>query len=223
MKKIASHKVTRSGIALLIALTMLLAPLTGCSSGDNDPASQSGSDSTSSVAELPEGSSSEEDSSSVTQQDLFDRKPVRDSSSSLASEKETEASSSKVTEETSSVTSKPAQSTASKPSSAASKPSTASSSTPQKTSSGASSSSSNKTTSSKGSGTSASSSKSSNRPTNAYDPSQDAEPLEANEVYITATGSKYHSIPNCGNTKHASPIDKDKAISLGYEPCKKCW
>lgn len=46
---------------------------------------------------------------------------------------------------------------------------------------------------------------------------------KANEVYITASGTKYHSKPNCGSTKSARSIDKDEAERRGYEPCKKCY
>lgn len=42
-------------------------------------------------------------------------------------------------------------------------------------------------------------------------------------VWITATGSKYHRKPNCGNTKNASEIPLDRARALGYEPCKRCY
>lgn len=43
-------------------------------------------------------------------------------------------------------------------------------------------------------------------------------------VWISATGSKYHSINNCGtmNPDTAKQIELDDAISQGYEPCSKC-
>lgn len=45
------------------------------------------------------------------------------------------------------------------------------------------------------------------------------------KVWITATGSKYHSKNNCGNTnpKTATQITEEEAIRRGYEKCKKCW
>ena len=41
-------------------------------------------------------------------------------------------------------------------------------------------------------------------------------------VWITATGSKYHSIPNCGNTKTAWQIPLEDALAQGYGACKRC-
>lgn len=44
-------------------------------------------------------------------------------------------------------------------------------------------------------------------------------------VWISATGSKYHSIPNCGrmNPANATQETESQAISQGYGKCKKCW
>lgn len=42
-------------------------------------------------------------------------------------------------------------------------------------------------------------------------------------VWITATGTKYHSIPDCGNTKTSYEISLDDAESRGYDACSKCW
>lgn len=50
-----------------------------------------------------------------------------------------------------------------------------------------------------------------------------AETQQGIMVWITATGSKYHRKPNCGNTKNASEISLDRARALGYEPCKRCY
>lgn len=41
-------------------------------------------------------------------------------------------------------------------------------------------------------------------------------------VWVTATGSKYHSQPNCGRTKHASEITLEQAKARGLEACQKC-
>lgn len=42
-------------------------------------------------------------------------------------------------------------------------------------------------------------------------------------VWITSTGSKYHCIPDCGNTKTSWQVTLDYATSQGYEACKRCW
>lgn len=47
----------------------------------------------------------------------------------------------------------------------------------------------------------------------------------AETVWLSATGKKYHRIPNCGkmNPSKARQISADEAVSLGYEACKKCY
>lgn len=44
-------------------------------------------------------------------------------------------------------------------------------------------------------------------------------------VWISATGEKYHSIPNCGrmNPDKASQMSRSDAEAAGYEACKKCY
>lgn len=44
-------------------------------------------------------------------------------------------------------------------------------------------------------------------------------------VWLSATGSKYHSIPNCGNMNPdtARHISLSEAQNRGYEACKKCY
>lgn len=44
-------------------------------------------------------------------------------------------------------------------------------------------------------------------------------------VWISATGSKYHSIPNCGNMNpdKASQISLSDAEARGLGRCSKCW
>lgn len=44
-------------------------------------------------------------------------------------------------------------------------------------------------------------------------------------VWITRTGSKYHSINNCGNTNpnNAYQMSLSDAQTAGYEPCKRCY
>ena len=47
----------------------------------------------------------------------------------------------------------------------------------------------------------------------------------ANMVWISATGSKYHSKNNCGrmNPAKASQMSESDAIAKGYGKCSKCW
>lgn len=44
-------------------------------------------------------------------------------------------------------------------------------------------------------------------------------------VWLSATGSKYHSINNCGrmNPDKARQVTESQAISSGYAKCSKCW
>lgn len=44
-------------------------------------------------------------------------------------------------------------------------------------------------------------------------------------VWLSATGSKYHSRNNCGNMNpaNARQVTESDAINQGYEKCKKCW
>lgn len=44
-------------------------------------------------------------------------------------------------------------------------------------------------------------------------------------VWISATGKKYHRIPNCGrmNPSRATHISLSKAKQLGFSPCSKCF
>ena len=44
-------------------------------------------------------------------------------------------------------------------------------------------------------------------------------------VWISATGSKYHNKPDCGNMNpnKATQMSESEAQSRGYEPCKKCF
>ena len=43
-------------------------------------------------------------------------------------------------------------------------------------------------------------------------------------VWLSATGSKYHTIPNCGNMNpnKARQVTLSEAQAMGMEPCKKC-
>lgn len=44
-------------------------------------------------------------------------------------------------------------------------------------------------------------------------------------VWLSATGSKYHSIPDCGNMNpnKARQVSQSSAEASGYEPCSKCY
>lgn len=44
-------------------------------------------------------------------------------------------------------------------------------------------------------------------------------------VWLSATGTKYHRIPNCGrmNPSKARQISVSDAVAQGYEACKKCY
>lgn len=44
-------------------------------------------------------------------------------------------------------------------------------------------------------------------------------------VWLSETGSKYHSIPDCGNMNpnKAYQVSRSEAEAQGYEACKKCW
>lgn len=50
------------------------------------------------------------------------------------------------------------------------------------------------------------------------------EPVQpSNEmVWVSKTGSKYHSKSSCSNMKNPSQITKEEAIRRGLEPCSKC-
>lgn len=44
-------------------------------------------------------------------------------------------------------------------------------------------------------------------------------------VWLSATGSKYHSIPDCGNMNPntARQVSRSSAEAQGYDACSKCW
>lgn len=44
-------------------------------------------------------------------------------------------------------------------------------------------------------------------------------------VWLSETGSKYHSIPNCGNMNpnKARQVSRSSAEAMGYDACSKCW
>ena len=44
-------------------------------------------------------------------------------------------------------------------------------------------------------------------------------------VWLSETGSKYHSIPDCGNMNpnNARQVSRSSAEAMGYDACSKCW
>lgn len=50
-------------------------------------------------------------------------------------------------------------------------------------------------------------------------------PSESGYVWLSATGSKYHSINNCGNMNpnKARQVTLEEAVRLGKSQCSKCW
>ncbi len=42
-------------------------------------------------------------------------------------------------------------------------------------------------------------------------------------VWITKSGEKYHSKATCSSIKDPTQVTKEEAISMGREPCKKCY
>lgn len=57
------------------------------------------------------------------------------------------------------------------------------------------------------------------------DTSSGVNPPSGGLVYLSATGTKYHSINNCGNMNPAKArsMTEQEAINQGYEKCSKCW
>ena len=56
--------------------------------------------------------------------------------------------------------------------------------------------------------------------------SETAAPVQKEElVWLSATGSKYHNKPNCGNMNPntARQVSLSDAQAMGYEACKKCY
>lgn len=49
------------------------------------------------------------------------------------------------------------------------------------------------------------------------------EEIENSPVYVTRTGSKYHSRSNCGNMQSAIKVTLKEAEDMGFEPCSRCW
>lgn len=56
-------------------------------------------------------------------------------------------------------------------------------------------------------------------------PATETAPVQEEQVWISATGSKYHNKPDCGNTNpdNARQMSRSEAENSGYEACKKCY
>ena len=104
-----------------------------------------------------------------------------------------------------------------------------SSSNSKSSSSSSSSTSSKKSSSSSSASKSTNSSKSSSSSSNKSSSSSSNSSVEntpvGGQVWISATGSKYHNKPNCGrmDPNKARQISKSEAESRGLEPCSKCF
>ncbi len=47
--------------------------------------------------------------------------------------------------------------------------------------------------------------------------------IDSNMVWISESGEKYHSDPDCSNMKDPEKITREKAEEMGRTPCKKCY
>lgn len=54
-------------------------------------------------------------------------------------------------------------------------------------------------------------------------PSSPAERSNGSTVWVSKTGSKYHSDPNCSGMKSPSQLSRAEAEGRGYTPCKRCY
>lgn len=45
------------------------------------------------------------------------------------------------------------------------------------------------------------------------------------QVWLSATGEKYHNVSDCGrmNPAKARQVTLEEAVNAGYEACKKCY
>lgn len=49
------------------------------------------------------------------------------------------------------------------------------------------------------------------------------QPSQGNMVWISGSGKKYHSNPNCSGMKNPWQVSLSEAQAMGREPCKKCY
>lgn len=55
------------------------------------------------------------------------------------------------------------------------------------------------------------------------EPTPQAEQSAGSTVWISKSGSKYHSDPSCSGMKNPSQLSRSQAESKGYTPCKRCY
>lgn len=62
-------------------------------------------------------------------------------------------------------------------------------------------------------------------PTQASAPAVESTPAAEEQVWVSATGEKYHNKPNCGrmNPDKARQMSRSDAEAQGLEPCSKCF
>ena len=62
-------------------------------------------------------------------------------------------------------------------------------------------------------------------PTQASAPTVESTPAAEEQVWVSATGEKYHNKPNCGrmNPDKARQMSRSDAEAQGLEPCSKCF
>lgn len=48
-------------------------------------------------------------------------------------------------------------------------------------------------------------------------------PSYANYVWIPNTGRKYHKSSSCSGMRNPTQVTVERAVSLGYEPCRRCY
>ncbi|MFQ7287575.1 MAG: hypothetical protein ACLRPV_00920 [Lacrimispora saccharolytica] len=62
-------------------------------------------------------------------------------------------------------------------------------------------------------------------PTQAAAPAVESTPAAEEQVWVSATGEKYHNKPNCGrmNPDKARQMSRSDAEAQGLEPCSKCF
>ncbi|MCI9547132.1 MAG: Ig domain-containing protein [Lachnospiraceae bacterium] len=50
-------------------------------------------------------------------------------------------------------------------------------------------------------------------------------PAQPSAIWLSATGEKYHTIPNCGNMnpRTARQVSYEEAVQRGFQPCQKCF
>ena len=59
---------------------------------------------------------------------------------------------------------------------------------------------------------------------NTLDVSPTAKPTqEESTVWISQSGKRYHSNPNCSGMENPSKVTQEEAENMGYTPCKKCY